>query len=152
MNLYGVYEQKVDVKGRVLLPSAFKKQLSQVLEEGFIIKKSIFNKCLELYPQKQWDIEVSRINKLNRFVRKNNDFIRLFMAGVKTVELDDASRFLIPKDLLSFADIDKDIVLSSSITKIELWDKVAYESFIETNITNFGDLAEDVMGVLNNEE
>lgn len=152
MNLYGVHEQKVDVKGRVLLPSAFKKQLAEVLADGFIVKRSIFNKCLELYPMKQWEIEMQSINKLNRFVRKNIDFIRLFMAGVKTIELDDAGRFLIPKDLLLYAGIDKDLVLSSSITKIELWDKAAYDDFLSTKAADFGDLAEDVMGNLNFEE
>jgi len=152
MNLYGVHEQKVDVKGRVLLPSAFKKQLAEVLADGFIVKRSIFNKCLELYPMKQWEIEMQSINKLNRFVRKNIDFIRLFMAGVKTIELDDAGRFLIPKDLLLYAGIDKDLVLSSSITKIELWDRAAYEDFLSTKAADFSDLAEDVMGNLNFEE
>lgn len=152
MNLYGDHEQKVDVKGRVLLPSAFRKQLADDINDGFIVKRSIFNKCLELYPMKQWEIEMQGINKLNRFVRKNNDFIRLFMAGVKTIELDEAGRFLIPKDLLAFAGITKDLVLSSSITKIELWDKSAYEEFLNSKAQDIADLAEDVMGNLNFED
>jgi len=146
LHLFGVHEQKVDIKGRVLFPSALKKQLVSVVTEGFVLKRSIFERCLELYPMPQWQIEMQGVNKLNRFVRKNNDFIRLFMAGVKIVELDDAGRLLIPRDLIQWAGIDKEVVLASSINRIEIWDKTLYETSLSEKSANFGDLAEDVMG------
>ncbi len=152
INLFGVHEQKVDNKGRVLFPSGLKRQLSQVLNEGFVMKRSIFEKCLELYPMSEWQSEMKGINKLNRFVRKNNDFIRMFMAGVKIVELDDAGRLLIPRDLIQWAQIDKDIVLASSLNRIEIWDKVLYETSFAEKADRFSDLAEDVMGDIKNEE
>ncbi|MCK5337351.1 MAG: hypothetical protein KAJ50_01020, partial [Bacteroidales bacterium] len=96
-NIIGTYECKVDVKGRLMFPVAFKGQLEKSLSNGFVIKRSIFRKCLELYPFEEWDLESKRINNLNRFVKKNVDFIRKFMAGVKTVELDVTGRLLIPK-------------------------------------------------------
>ena len=67
---------------------------------GFVIKKSVFYKCLELYPKAEWEKEMAGIDKLNRFVKKNNDFIRAFTAGVKMVEIDATGRLLIPKDLV----------------------------------------------------
>lgn len=152
INLFGVHEQKVDNKGRVLFPSGLKRQLSQVLNEGFVMKRSIFEKCLELYPMSEWQSEMKGVNKLNRFVRKNNDFIRMFMAGVKIVELDDAGRLLIPRDLIQWAQIDKEIVLASSLNRIEIWDKVLYETSIAEKADRFSDLAEDVMGDIKNEE
>jgi len=83
---------------------------------------------------------------LNRFVKKNNDFIRSYMAGLKMVEVDGSSRFLIPKDLISFAGLQKEIVLSSSVNMIEIWDKERYESSVAETLKDFGDLAEEVMG------
>ena len=146
MNLIGVYECKADAKGRVLLPAAFKKQLLPAIEEGFILKRSVFQKCLELYPMTTWNETMSKVNRLNRFVKKNNDFIRMFTAGVKLVEMDGNGRLLIPKDLQGFAGISNEIVLSASVNMIEVWDKAAYEAIINDPGTDFSALAEDVMG------
>lgn len=95
---------------------------------------------------------MQKINKLNRFVKKNNDFIRAFTAGVKMVEIDATGRLLIPKDLIQFSKIDKDIVLSSAVSIIEIWDKNLYESALESSMADFADLAEQVMGNQNEDE
>jgi MraZ protein len=149
--LIGTYECKVDAKGRLLLPTSLKKQLGS-LEEGFVLKRSVFQPCLELFPMSEWSKMMLKINKLNRFIKKNNDFIRRFTAGVKMVEIDATGRLLIPKDLVFFAQIDKDIVLNSAINIIEIWDKKQYENAIENATDDFADLAEEVMGNINNDE
>jgi len=84
-------------------------------------------------------------------VKKNNDFIRRFTAGVKIVEVDDLGRLLVPKDLVSFANLSKDIVLSSAVNIVEVWDKDAYEKSISGEDVDFADLAEDVMGNINDD-
>ena len=146
INLIGTYECKADAKGRLMFSSAFKKQLSPVLQEGFVVKRAVFQPCLELYPMKEWNLMMEKINKLNRFVKKNNDFIRRFTAGVKMVELDASGRILIPKDLCQFAGIQKQVVLSSAVNIIEIWDKDKYEKAIDDAAVDFADLAEEVMG------
>ncbi len=150
MNIIGTYECKIDSNGRLMLPSAIKKQLSEIIDKRFIIKRNIFYKCLELYPMKEWENEIEGVNNLNRFVKKNSDFIRGFMAGVKIIELDRNGRLLIPRDLIKFSEIKKDIVLSSSINRIEIWDKTKYEESISKIRDNFSALAEEVMGKINN--
>lgn len=95
---------------------------------------------------------MQKINKLNRFVKKNNDFIRRFTAGVKVVEIDTLGRLLVPKDLTTFAQISKDIVLSSAVNIIEIWDKELYEKSIDDSVVDFADLAEDVMGNVNDDD
>ena len=149
--LIGTYECKVDAKGRLMLPTSLKKQLGS-LEEGFVLKRSVFQPCLELFPMSEWNKMMLKINKLNRFVKKNNDFIRRFTAGVKMVDIDATGRLLIPKDLVVFATIEKDIVLNSAINIIEIWDKDKYENAIENATDDFADLAEEVMGNLNDDE
>jgi len=146
INLIGTYECKADAKGRVMFPSALKKQLQDVMLEGFVIKRSVFNNCLEIHPMTEWNVVIGQVNKLNRFVKKNNDFIRSYMSGLKVVDVDGSGRFLIPKDLFLFAKLDKKIVLSSSVNMIEIWDKKEYESSVAETLTGFGDLAEQVMG------
>jgi MraZ protein len=145
-SLIGTYECKVDAKGRLMLPASIKKQLSPMLQNGFVLKRAVFQQCLELYPMTEWEALMQKMNKLNRFKKKNNDFIRRFTAGVKMVEVDSAGRLLIPKDLMLFSDITKDIVVSSAINIIEIWDKQKYEQAIDDATVDFADLAEDVMG------
>ncbi|MCK6640176.1 MAG: division/cell wall cluster transcriptional repressor MraZ [Bacteroidia bacterium] len=148
--LLGVYECSIDAKARLLLPSAFKKQLTPVLEKGFVVKRSVFHKCLELYTMEEWNVLVKDVNKLNRFKKKNVDFIRMFNAGVKPVELDSSGRLLLPKDLMTYAGISKNIVMSAAVNMIEIWDKDRYEQAINDPSVDFGSLAEDVMGSMGN--
>ena len=146
INLIGTYECKADAKGRVMFSTALKKQLQPVVSQGFVIKRAVFQPCLELYTMQEWTLMMQKINKLNRFVKKNNDFIRRFTAGVKTVDFDSAGRILIPKDLCEFASIKKQVVLSSAVNIIEIWDKDNYEKAIDDAAVDFAELAEDVMG------
>src|SRR6478672_7930114 len=151
-SLIGTYECKIDAKGRLLIPAPLKKQLSASLQDGFVLKRSVFQPCLELYPMHEWNLMMQKINKLNRFVKKNNDFIRRFTAGVKIIEVDDLGRILIAKDLAVFANISKDVVLSSAVNIVEIWDKDAYEKAIDDSVIDFADLAEDVMGNVNDDD
>lgn len=146
-SLIGTYECKVDAKGRLMLPVAIKKQLLPALQNGFVLKRAVFQPCLELYPMAEWEILMAKMNKLNRFKKKNNDFIRRFTAGVKVIEIDGTGRLLIPKDLMIFSGISKDIVVSSAINIVEIWDKDKYEQAIDDAADDFADLAEEVMGL-----
>ena len=145
-HLIGTYECKVDTKGRVMMPIALKKQLSKLINESFVLKRSVFNHCIEMYPASEWSKLMNKLNGLNRFNKKNNDFIRRFTAGVKSVEMDNSGRFLISKDLIKYASIDKEIVVSSSVNILEIWNKSTYEKVINEATLNFGVLAEEVMG------
>ena len=128
ISLIGTYQCKIDFKGRIKIPAPLQKQLLQLLSYPFVLKRSVFNKCIELYPLEEWQVIIKQVNSLNRFVKKNNDFIRLFNAGVKLVDLDRNNRILLSKDLLEFGDINKEIVLSSAVNMIEIWDKKHYEN------------------------
>lgn len=129
-----------------MMPIAIKKQLSGVLQEGFVLRRSVFQKCLELYPMGEWQKLMGKMNKLNKFKKKNNDFIRRFTAGAKMIEVDTSGRLLVPKELTVFASISKNIVVASAINIIEIWDKDLYEQAIDDAALDFADLAEDVMG------
>lgn len=128
------------------MPSGLKKQLSPVLQKGFVLRRSVFQKCLELYPMDEWNAVMAKVNSLNRFKKKNNDFIRRFTAGVRMVEVDAAGRLQIPKDLISFSGITKNVVMTSAVSIVEIWDKELYEKAIDDASVDFADLAEEVMG------
>jgi len=148
----GTYECKADAKGRIMLPVALKKQLAQNINEQFVLKRAVFNSCLEVYPIKEWEAMMEKVNQLNRFNKKNNDFIRRFTAGVRVVEVDQTGRLLIPKDLVIHAGISKEVVISSAVNILEIWDKGLYEEAISDATVDFGALAEEVMGDKNGDQ
>ena len=146
INLIGTYECKIDIKGRLLLPVNLKKQLGDHVNESFIVRRSVFQNCLELHPFSEWKLTMEKINKLNKFVKKNNDFIRMYNAGVRIVDLDSNGRLLIPKDLSKIYFSNNEIVLTSAINIVEIWDKKQYENLINNSADDFANLSESVMG------
>ena len=129
-----------------MIPAQLKKQLDGFTSEPFILKRSVFQNCLELFPYSEWKLMMDKVNKLNRFVKKNNDFIRMYTAGVKPIDLDSNGRLLVPKDLIAISKLTKHVVLSSSINIIEIWDKDEYEKSINDPKVDFAKLTEEVMG------
>lgn len=129
-----------------MMPADLKKQLAVVASDGFVIKRAVFQPCLELYPLKQWNILMDKVGQLNQFNRKNNDFIRRFTAGVRVLELDATGRLNIPSDLMGIASLDRHIVLTASVGIVEIWNADQYEKAISDAAKDFADLAEEVMG------
>ena len=140
------FECKADNKGRIMLPAALRTKLAPVLPKGLVLKRAIFEHCLEIYTMEAWEKQMELVGNLNRFIKKHNDFIRQFTAGVRTVDVDNNGRLLIPKNLLTFAGITKEVVLSASIDRIEVWDKTKYNDVLDKGVETFPSLAEEVMG------
>ncbi len=145
LSFLGEYESTVDLKGRFLLPAAFKKQLPKEDATEFVINRG-FEKCLTLYPLQSWKPIFANISKLNDFDPKVRAFRRYFLNGATPVEMDTAGRLLLPKNLMGYASLEKDIVLVSALTKIEIWDKKLYEQFFDS-VTDeaFSKIADEVM-------
>jgi MraZ protein len=141
----GEYEATLDAKGRFLVPAGFKKQLPENEVVSFVLNRG-FEKCLSLYTSAGWEPIFSELSKLNDFDPKVRQFKRYFLNGATQVVPDSAGRLLLPKNLMEYAGLEKDIVLVSAIDKIEIWDKTKYQQFFETfSPETFSDLAKEVM-------
>ena len=132
-----------------MVPADLKKQLTPVMAEGFVIKRAVFQSCLELYPMDQWNALMTKVGQLNQFNRKNNEFTRRFTAGVRRVEVDSTGRINIPADLMTVADIGHLVVLTASVGIVEIWNAQKYEQAISDAASDFAALAEEVMGTSN---
>ena len=142
---------KVDTNGRFKFPSAHKKLLSAILEEGFIIRESVFDMCLELWPRKEFERETGEIiSKLNPYNPKDRLIIRKLSEG-NPVELDANDRILIPNDQKKSKKIDKDIVLIPKVNLIEIWDVSAYET-LNKSTTDLATLISERLGGIANDE
>jgi MraZ protein len=149
--LVGEFEVRLDDKGRFLFPSSLRKQLSPAAQENFMLNKG-FEDCLTLYPMNEWDKLSEKLSKMNLFKPKNRMFYRLFHQGAKAVSLDSAGRALVPTSLMERVGLAKDVMLIAYNDRIEIWDKTKYFNLIEDNMTDFADLAEEVMGDLGNDD
>jgi MraZ protein len=142
-NFLGEYEVALDVRGRFLLPSGFRKQLAEGEGEKFVINRG-FDNCLTIYTLSVWNAITEKINKLNDFKPEVREFKRLFLNGANIVEPDSADRLLVVKSLMEYAGIKKDAVLSAQGNKLELWDKDTYYNYLRQHAGGFSKLAEDV--------
>jgi MraZ protein len=146
-NYIGEFDCTVDAKGRMMLPAGLLKQFTPALKEKFVINRSVFQKCLVLNPMDAWDEIMKDLSKLNRFVKKNDDFIRQYNNGAVQVEVDASNRILIPKRLMDYAKIEKDVVLTANLNKIEIWSAAVYDQVMNNyDPDSFASLAEEVMG------
>ena len=141
----GEYEVTLDAKGRFLVPVAFKKQLAADTANQFVICRGI-EKCLTLYPLQTWEPLYEDLRKLNQFDPKVREFRRRFLNGATPIELDNAGRMLLPKSLIEYAGLGKDIVLASAVNQIEIWDANKYKQLFDaSSAEDFSVLADEVM-------
>jgi MraZ protein len=147
--LHGEYECKLDAKGRLIIPAALKKQLPKAAKNSFFINRG-FEKCCVLFPSNEWTAIAEEINKLSDYIAKERQFKRYFLRGASKLDMDTASRILLPKSLLEYADATTEIVLLAYGNKIELWSKKGYEKMLSEEPKDFSALAEEVMSKKNN--
>ena len=141
----GEYSCKLDVKGRVMLPAAFKKQMPGSNQDKFVIKKDIFENCLVLYPMDEWDRQNRLIQKkINPYNKEHNMFLRRFFKGMAELLLDSSNRLLIPKRLLDEVKVEKEVILAGQLGKIEIWAKDLYDK-IDVGNDEFASMAEKIM-------
>lgn len=141
----GEYASKLDEKGRVVVPAAFKNLVAKHIGEGeisFVIKKDLFANCLNMFTYEQWDQESEQVrSRLNLYKEEHARWYREYTMDRALVTLDGkVGRIIIPKNLLAKIGADKEIVFSGSDFKIEIWakenfgkDRMSEEEF--TNLT-----------------
>lgn len=152
-NLFGEYVCKLDAKGRFMLPAGLIKQLSEADKERFVINRG-FEKNLTLYPNSEWQKITREINALNLYNKKNREFVRYFYRGASELVVDSSNRLLLPKTLVDYAAVEKELVLFAYASRIEIWSKEMYENTLDAAAEPeaFSDLAEEVMGRVSNDQ
>jgi Uncharacterized protein conserved in bacteria len=120
----GDIDAKADVKGRVFVPAAFRKILSESGNEYLVLKKDIFQDCLVLYPGSVWNDELDTLrSKLNKYDEEQQQLFRQFVFESETLEIDANGRILIPKRYMQLANIDKEVRFVGIDYTIEIWSK-----------------------------
>lgn len=123
------FECKLDAKGRLILPSRIKAQLPEGDPQELVIRKG-FEPCLLLYPMVEFKKVFSKISALNEFNEENRALQRNFLSGVVTIELDASGRFVLPRNLMTYAQLEKEALLVGTGTKVEVWNPTVYEKYL----------------------
>jgi MraZ protein len=131
IHFLGEYEVTLDAKGRFLLPAKLLSQLPDGAETNFVMNRG-FDDCLHLYPMQNWMVVSSEIEDLPDHDDDNRKLKKYFNYGVATAELDSANRLLLPANLKDYAGLTKDVVLSCTKKRIEIWDKSKYHQFFDS--------------------
>ena len=142
----GDYTVRLDPKGRLSFPAAFKKQIREGAQNGFVLKRDVFDSCLILYPMEEWDRQNRIIrSKTNPYNKEHARFLRMFYSGTAEVSLDASNRMLIPKRLLEYAGIRDEVVMAGQSGRIEIWASDQYSRVSQAD-DDFAAMAEKILG------
>ncbi len=149
MRFTGNIDAKVDEKGRVFVPSSFRKILLREESQGLILRRDVFQRCLVLFPQEVWDEQVNAITaRTNMFDRQGRDALRRFVAGAESITLDSGGRMLIPRRYLEESGIQNEVRFIGVDNTIEIWNRQAAEALLSEPDT----LADALEGMMNKSE
>jgi MraZ protein len=141
----GSFNYSIDAKGRLSIPAKFKKYLNQEANETFVITRGLAT-CIDIYPLDYWRSEVlSRVDQLDDFNPEEASFKRLLLELASEDKLDSQSRLLVPKNLVEFARIERDVFILGQNKKIEVWNPSIYEASKKDNSKSYVELAQQVM-------
>jgi MraZ protein len=117
----GEYSHSIDAKGRLIMPAKFREQLG----DEFVVTKSP-DKCLYVYTNEEWKNFEEKLATLPITNKGTRQFVRFFLAGAATCEVDKQGRILLPAVLREYAELDKEVVLAGTSKRIEIWNKDRY--------------------------
>jgi MraZ protein len=141
----GSFKYSVDAKGRISIPSKFRKYVTQEANDTFIITRGIVQ-CIDIYPHDFWKEDVLvRLNQIDDFDSDESAFKRMLLELASEEKPDSQSRLLVPKNLLEFASIEKDVLVLGQFRKIEIWNPAVYEAHKKENSKPFAEIAKQVM-------
>lgn len=133
----GEYRHSLDDKGRLAVPAKFR----AVLKKGAVITKGLDN-CLVIYTQDAWQKFVEKIASLPTSQASTRAFERHLLAGAMEFEIDTQGRALIPEYLRAYAKIKKDVVVTGLYSRLEVWDRSAWDMYKSANEKEAKEIAE----------
>lgn len=138
--LLGTYTPKIDAKGRVALPAKLRAQLGN----GIVLARGQ-ERCIYLLPQSEFRRIAMQIQRTSMGNKAARDYLRVFLSGAVDQLFDKQGRILVPQMLRDYARLEDDIVIIGVGTRAELWNKSAWESYLEEQEPGYADIADDVL-------
>lgn len=140
----GQEQYSIDAKGRVNVPSKMRKALSPSANDTFVITRGV-DECIVAYPFDEWKKYEEKFEQLNQYDEKNRYFLRVLLMWSEDVKIDAQQRIALPKALIEFAGIDKQVAIIGMIDHIEFWNPEKFRAYLSSQDESYGDVAGKVM-------
>lgn len=138
--LLGTYTPKIDAKGRLALPAKLRSQLGA----GMVMARGQ-ERCVYLLPIAEFRSIAMRIQRTSMGNKAARDYLRVFLSGAVDQQPDRQGRVLIPPMLRDYASLGNDVVVIGVGTRAEIWDRKAWESYLQDKEQGYSDIADDVL-------
>ena len=142
---YGEYEHTIDEKGRLIVPSKLRAPMKDNFIDRFFITRG-FEKCLFVFTEQEWKRIEEKFRQLPFTKSDARNLARNFYSNASESECDKQGRILIPKRLLEYAGLKKEVIIIGVSKRIEIWDKEAWKIFSEKSLANYEQTAEEIVG------
>ena len=123
------YENKIDKKGRVSVPSSFRSYLSNLGYNGIVCYPSFNHQCLEAWPQDRIEKLTNAIDSLNPFEEKKDFFATSILAESTSLQFDSEGRILLSSKLLKHANIKTSMLFVGQGKTFQIWEPTTFEKF-----------------------
>ena len=118
-----IYAATVDDKGRVVVPSPFKKEMGDSIETDYVVEKDVYDQCLNIYPYSTWLTKVERFRRrLNMDDPIHSKMMSRYYEEIVKVSMADNGRLNIPGEMLDYAGIKKEAVFTGQGSRMRLWE------------------------------
>ena len=135
----GEYHHTIDEKGRIIIPAKFREELGN----SFIITRGIEN-CLFVYSMDNWERICNKLNSLPFTKKDARNFMRFFLSGATSVELDKQGRVNVTSPLIDYAGLEKDCVVIGTGDRLEIWAKSSWDNYFYSTKDSMSDIAENL--------
>ncbi len=135
----GEYNHSIDDKSRMAIPVKFRPNLAS----GAVVTRGL-DKCLTVYPKKEWAKLAEKISKLPLTQKNTRAFTRFLLASAMDVSLDRQGRIILPDYLIKFASLKKKVVIAGLYNRLEVWDETAWGKYRQDTESKSSDIAEQL--------
>jgi len=121
----------LDSKGRMAIPTKYREKIKEVCDGQMVVTRHPSDRCLMLYPLPEWEIKEQALSKAPSLDPKTIQVQRIFIGNATDCEMDGQGRILIPENLRSYANFEKNLALIGQVGKFEIWDSGKWEDDID---------------------
>ncbi len=136
----GEYQHSLDTKGRLIIPAKFRDELGN----GAVVTRGLDN-CLFLFPQPEWKLLEEKLKTLPLTKSDARQFVRFFFSGAAECDQDRQGRIMLPANLRTYSEIEKDVVVIGVSNRIEIWSQVRWTAYMEQAESSYESIAENIV-------
>lgn len=136
----GTYRHRIDAKGRLPVPAAFRRELGEVA--GVVVTQ--LDQCLAVYSPSEWQKLEAQLSSLPAFSRPVKALTRLLASRAADCDFDVQGRILLPATLRAAAGLVRDAVVIGVLNRFEVWSPVSWDGFVRESERLLDDVSIDI--------